>query len=56
MKKINGKNSMTLEELASYLDDLIRMGFVSEHFDEDGKKYHKLTDMGKRSGLEELPK
>ena len=44
------KKSMSLEDLSMYLEDLKKMGFVSEYL-KDGKKYFQLTEMGKKSGL-----
>jgi len=38
-----------------YLKDLVRMGFVFEHVGEDGKLYYELTELGKKSGLGDLP-
>jgi len=45
---------MTLGDLTMYLEDLIRMGFVSEHMGEEGQLYYKLTDLGVKSGLEDF--
>ena len=53
MEKIQRK-SMTLKDLAMYIKDLHRMGFVSESLEGDRLCY-KLTDLGKKSGLEDLP-
>jgi len=55
MKQTHGKKSMTLGDLTMYLEDLIRMGFVSEHMGEEGKLNYKLTELGIKSGLEDLP-
>ncbi len=49
------KKSMTLGGLTVYLGDLVQMGFVSE-YNKDGKLYYKLTGMGVKSGLKDLPK
>ena len=49
------KKSMTLGGLTVYLEDLVQMGFVYEHC-KDGKVYYKLTEMGVKSGLKDLPK
>jgi predicted transcriptional regulator len=53
--KQSQKESMTLGGLAVYLENLIKMGFVSE-YNKDGKVYYKLTEMGVKSGLKDLPK
>lgn len=53
MEKIQ-KKSMSLEDLAMYIKDLHKMGFVSETMDDD-KLCYKLTDLGKQSGLQDLP-
>lgn len=45
---------MTIEGLATYLEDLVQMGFVSE-FSKNGKLYYKLTEMGAKSGLKNRP-
>jgi DNA-binding PadR family transcriptional regulator len=55
MSKTHLKNSITLGDLTMYLKDLVRMGFVFEHVDEDGKLYYKLTELGEKSGLGDLP-
>jgi hypothetical protein len=55
MKKIQHKKSMTLGDLTMYLEDLLRMGFVSESMGDDGKLRYKLTELGIKSGLQELP-
>ena len=49
------KNSITIEGLSAYLKDLVQMGFVSE-FSKNGKLYYKLTEIGLKSGLKDLPK
>ena len=54
MKKTQ-KKSMTLGTLTMYLKDLAKMGFVSEHVGDDGKQYYELTELGKKSGLADLP-
>lgn len=46
---------MSLEDLAMYIKDLHRMGFVSEYVGEDDKPCYKLTELGIKSGLQELP-
>lgn len=48
------KKSMTLDDLSMYIKDLHRMGFVTEHV-EDDKIHYKLTDLGIKSGLQDLP-
>ena len=48
------ENRMSLEDLSMYIEDLIRMGFVSQH-EKGGRKFYKLTPLGKKSGLVELP-
>jgi len=48
------KKSMTLGDLTVYLEDLARMGFVSEHMDEDGRLRHRLTELGIKMGLGDL--
>ena len=45
------KKSMSLEDLSMYLEDLKRMGFVSEYI-KNGQKYYKLTELGIKSGLD----
>jgi len=52
MKRTHGKKSMTLGKLTMYLNDLVKMGLVSEHVDDDGKQFYKLTKLGEMSGLE----
>lgn len=47
---MNEKKSMSLEDLSMYIEDLKRMGFVSEYF-KNGQKYYQLTDLGQKSGL-----
>ena len=47
------ENKMSIDDLSMYIDDLVRMGFVSENY-KDGKKFFKLTSLGKRSGLVDL--
>jgi predicted transcriptional regulator len=49
------KKSMTLGGLTVYLEDLVQMGFVCEYC-KDEKVYYKLTEMGVKSGLRDLPK
>ena len=49
------RKSMTLEDLAMYIKDLHRMGFVTEHVGEDKQIHYKLTDLGVKSGLQDLP-
>ena len=49
------KKSMTLGGLTVYLKDLVQMGFVCE-YNKDGKVYYKLTEIGVKSGLKDLPK
>ena len=49
------KKSMTLGGLTVYLRDLVQMGFVCE-YNKDGKVYYKLTEIGVKSGLKDLPK
>ena len=49
------KQSMTLGGLTVYLEDLIQMGLVSK-FSKNGKYHYKLTEMGIKSGLKDLPK
>jgi predicted transcriptional regulator len=49
------KKSMTLGGLTVYLEDLVQMGFVYEYC-KDEKVYYKLTEMGVKSGLRDLPK
>jgi len=44
------KKSMSLDDLSMYIEDLKKMGFVSEHL-KNGKKSYQLTDLGKKSGL-----
>jgi DNA-binding PadR family transcriptional regulator len=55
MSKTHLKNSIALGDLMMYLKDLVRMGFVFEHVGEDGKLYYELTELGKKSGLGDLP-
>jgi len=55
MKKTITEKSMTIENLKRYLNDLIKMGLVSEHIDESGNQNYKITKLGEKSGLEELP-
>lgn len=38
-----------------YLEDLLRMGFVSESKNEKGKTIYKLTELGRMSGLKDIP-
>ena len=45
---------MSLDTLTMYLDDLIRMGFVSKQEGKDGKPYYKLTELGLKSGLRDF--
>jgi len=45
------KKSMSLEDLSMYLEDLKRMGFVSEYI-KNGQKYYELTELGIKSGLD----
>jgi len=49
--KTSKKKSMALGNLTMYLIDLIKMGFVSEHTDDKGTQYYKLTELGEKSGL-----
>ena len=44
------RKTMSLEDLSMYIEDLKRMGFVSEYL-ENGKKFYKLTEQGVKSGL-----
>ena len=55
MKQTHRKKSMTLGGLTMYLEDLVRMGFVSEQKGKDGKFGYKLTELGIKSGLKDLP-
>jgi predicted transcriptional regulator len=48
------KRPMTLDGLIVYLEDLMKMGFVSKNYKNE-KAYYKLTDLGIRSGLKDLP-
>jgi predicted transcriptional regulator len=48
------KRPMTLDGLTVYLEDLMKMGFVSKYY-KNKKVYYKLTDLGLRSGLKDLP-
>jgi predicted transcriptional regulator len=41
---------MTLDGLTIYLEDLIKMGFVSKNY-KNKKAHYKLTQLGIRSGL-----
>ncbi len=54
MKKTYEKKSMNLGNLTMYLEDLVKMGFASEHIDAQGKQQFQLTELGKKSGLEGL--
>jgi len=45
------KKSMSLDDLSMYIDDLKRMGFVSEYV-KNGQKYYELTELGIKSGLD----
>jgi len=45
---------MSLGDLTIYLEDLIRMGFVTEHVGKDGQLYYRLTELGKKTGMESL--
>ena len=54
--KVNYKRSMSLGDLIMYLEDLFRMGLVSKQQSEDGKLNYKLTELGEKSGLEDLTK
>ena len=49
------KKSMTLGGLTVYLENLVKMGLVSE-CNKDGKMYYKLTEMGVKSGLKDFSK
>jgi predicted transcriptional regulator len=49
--KESTKKSMTLEELTAYLEDLIRMGFVSEYTNQQGTPCYKLTKLGEKAGI-----
>ena len=42
---------MTLEDLSLYIDDLMKMGFVTEQKNKEGKTDYKLTELGIKSGL-----
>ena len=42
---------MSIEDLTMYLEDLKRMGFVSEYIKND-QKYFELTELGIKSGLD----
>ena len=53
MKTKKEEKAISLENLGIYRNDLIKMGFVSEHVDENGNSYFKLTELGKKSGLKE---
>ena len=55
MKQTHRKKSINLETLTMYLEDLIRMGFVTAHMGKDGVLDYKLTDIGIKSGLTSLP-
>jgi predicted transcriptional regulator len=48
------KRTMTLDGLTIYLEDLIKMGFVSKNY-KNKKAHYKLTQLGIRSGLKDLP-
>jgi predicted transcriptional regulator len=54
MKITDWKKSMTIENLSVYHDDLIKMGFVSKHIDDNGTQYYKLTKLGEKSGLKDF--
>jgi len=45
------KKSMSLEDLSMYIEDLKRMGFVSEYV-KNGQKHYTLTELGLKSGLD----
>ena len=46
---------MELQDLKMYLEDLLRMGFVSKQIDSEGKPHYTLTDLGLQSGMKDLP-
>lgn len=52
--KTRPKKSMNLENLAAYVEDLLKMGFVSQYVDEKGNQKYKLTKLGEKSGLKDF--
>ena len=48
------RESIRLGDLTMYIDDLLKMGFISQQKDEDGKNFYKLTDLGIKSGLKDI--
>jgi len=54
MKETHREKPMSLGDLTIYLEDLIRMGFVTEHVGKDGQLYYRLTELGKKTGMESL--
>ena len=49
------RKSIQLGDLAMYLEDLLKMGFVSEDKNEKGEITYKLTELGRMSGLKDIP-
>lgn len=45
------RNSIQLANLVMYTEVLLKMGFISQHKNESGKNYYKLTSLGIQSGL-----
>jgi hypothetical protein len=54
MKITDWKKSMSIGNLSIYRNDLIKMGFISEHVDDIGTQYYKLTKLGVKSGLKDF--
>ena len=50
------RKSIQLGDLTMYLEDLLKMGFVSESKNEKGEVMYKLTELGRMSGLKEISK
>jgi predicted transcriptional regulator len=54
MKEMYGKKPMMLGDTTMYLENLVKMGFVSKHVSGEKTSY-MLTELGEKSGLEDLP-
>jgi len=47
------RKSISVDGLTGYIEDLIRMEFVTKYTGKDGAVLYKLTDLGKKAGIAE---